>query len=911
MTRPDPDELLQHLQSEDVRRARGKLKIFFGASAGVGKTWAMLAAAQDARRHGTLVKAGVVETHGRHDTARLLEDMEALPLRDVPYRGHVLREFDLDQALATLPPGSLLLLDELAHTNAPGSRHLKRWQDADELLAAGIDVWTTLNVQHLESLNDVVSGITGVRVAETVPDRVFERADEVVVVDLPPDELLHRLAQGKIYLPEQARHASQNFFRKGNLIALRELALRRTADRVDGQMRQYRSELGAAPVWQTREALLLCVGPDPRSVKLVQAATRLATQLDVPWHCIHVDTPRMQRRTERGRKAVLDTLKLAEQAGAVTAQLSSGDAAECIVRYAHRHNLSRVVLGRDCSRLRPRWRRTLAEAIGARSRDLDIVQIALPAPLPENLPEGGVRGPGRIAAAGASRAWRGYALAAAVPLALGAATAPLRALLAQANLVMLFLLAVVLVALRLGRGPAVAAAVIGVLAFDFVHVPPYNSFDVGDLQYLLTFAVMLTVGLVIGQLTASLRFQARVATRREERTAALYGIARELSAALLREQVADAGAAFARSQFGARFALLPAGDNDRVLPAVQAHAQAHGFDADLAIAQWAFDHAQNAGLGTDTLPRAPALYVPLRTTMRTRGVMAIQPHRPHLLAGPEQTALVDALASLLALSLERIHYIEVAQSTTVQMESERLRHSLLAAISHDLRTPLAAQVGMAESLAMLQERGDADAGRARREIAASIRDSALRMNALVENLLDMARLQSGQVRLRLQWMPLEEVVGSALEALGQALDAHPLHVKLTADLPLVELDAVLFERVFVNLLENAAKFSPPGTPIEIAAEARGDKMAIAVDDQGPGLPAGREDSIFEMFERGQRESATPGVGLGLAICRAIVQAHHGTITASSKPGGGARFAIELPLGKPPAVPSDEMSEDAA
>jgi two-component system sensor histidine kinase KdpD len=887
-TRPDPDRILDRLRQEEAQARRGKLKIFFGASAGVGKTYAMLAAARTLREHGTDVVIGIVETHGRADTQALTAGFELLPLREARHRERVLHDFDLDAALARKP--ALVLVDELAHSNVAGSRHPKRWQDVEELLDAGIDVWSTINVQHLETLNDVVSGITGIRVWETVPDRVFDHADEVVIVDLTPDELLQRLKEGKVYMPQQAATALRNFFRKGNLIALRELALRRTADRVDEQMLQYRSTQTAPPIWQTREALLLCVGPDERSEKLVRATARLAAQLDVPWHCICVETPAMQRQPDATRQRVLRLLKLAQESGAETASPSGDDLPSTIVRYAHEHNLSRVVLGRDtCRRHRP-WRTTLTEAVGRAGPDLDVVQIALP-PLAR---EGARKRPSMPATTTAQGIeWLPYAMSVAVCAAVALLATPLHDVLDLSNIVMLFLLGVVAVAMRWGRGPAVLAAFVSVAAFDFLVVPPRYSFSVADAQYLITFAVMLIVGLVVGQLTAGLRWQAQVAASREARVRALYAMSRDLSAALMPEEIAEIAARFLDGEVDARAALLVADDHDRVHAPVPLASLPAGIDA--GIAQWAFDHAESAGHGTNTLPASPILYLPLKAPMRMRGVLALEPRQPARLAGPEQRRLLETCASLLALSLERIHYIEVARSTTVQMESERLRHSLLAAISHDLRTPLAALVAMADTLV-----AEADDERLA-PTARRMREAAMRMSSQVSNLLDMARLQSGQVRLRRQWLPLEEAVGSALRAMAPALAPERVRVSLAPDLPLLSVDPALFERVLCNLLENAEKFAPAGSPIAIGAAAIGGHIRITIDDEGPGLPKQREEAIFEMFERGRREGTAPGAGLGLAICRAIVHAHDGTIRGETKAGGGARFTIELPRLEPPSV----------
>lgn len=890
--RPDPDALLARVQQEEARARRGCLKIFFGASAGVGKTYAMLAAARAAHAQGTPVTIGVVETHGRPDTEALARDLPRLPLRSVPYRGHQLHEFDLDAALAfgAQHEQALVLLDELAHSNVAGSRHPKRWQDVEELLAAGVDVWSTMNVQHLESLNDIVSRITGIRVWETVPDRLFDEADEVVVVDLPPDELLERLKAGKVYLPRdgdnRAERAAANFFRKGNLLALRELALRRTADRVDDEMRAYRQGSTDKPVWPNREALLAAVGLGAHGENVVRSTARMAAQLDVPWHAVHVETP--------GRplgEAAQHTLRLAESLGATTATITAPDTATALVRYAREHNLVRLVLGRRARRWL--WARSLADRISALAEDLDLVQIGQPttaetrpAAVPEERAEG---------------QWRGYLWAAAVCCATALLATPLLGVLELSNIVMLFLLTVVGVGLVFGRGPAVLAAFLGVGLFDFFFVPPRFTFAVSDVQYLVTFAVMLVVALVVGQLTAGLKQQAEAATQREHRVRSLYDMSRDLSAALMNSQVAEIGARFLTGEFGARSALLVADEQDRLQTVNGATAP-----VDSAVAQWAFDRGEEAGRGTDSLPASACLVLPLKAPMRVRGVLVIEPpgQRPW---GLEQRRLLQTCASLLAISLERIHYIEVAQSSTVQIESERLRNSLLSAISHDLRTPLTSMVGLADALAHTPP----GLSEAQREVAGAMRQSAQRMSALVNNLLDMARLQAGAVQLNRAWQPLEEVVGSALATCGELLAGRDISVDLPDRLPLLHLDAVLIERVLVNLLENASKYTPAGSAIHIAARIRSDNVVLTLDDHGPGLPKGREERVFEKFERGQRESATPGVGLGLAICRAIVEAHGGTIEGHNREVKGvvqgARFDITLPRGTPPSDLGDTVS----
>ncbi|MBK5418109.1 two-component system sensor histidine kinase KdpD [Pseudomonas sp. TH31] len=882
--RPDPDQLLAQIREEEAQAKRGRLKIFFGASAGVGKTYAMLAAAHTAKLQNINVLIGVIETHGRSETQALTAGLELLPLKPVVDKLRTVTEFDLDTALTRAP--SLILIDELAHSNAVGSRHPKRWQDVEELLSAGIDVWSTMNVQHLESLNDIVGGITGIRVWETVPDHVFDNADEVVIVDLPPDDLLQRLKEGKVYLAQQAERAVQNFFRKGNLIALRELALRRTADRVDSDMLQYRQSSAVKPVWGTRDSLLACIGPHEQAEKTVRSTARLAAQLSVPWHAVYVETPALQRLPEAKRRRVLATLKLAQDMGAQISTLAGQDIAEALVKYARQHNLSKVVLGRDEQPRRRFWRQVLADRIGALGADLDVIQVSLPSgnPRPESKSE----------TRESPILWPAYLWSAALCAATTLIALPLLGVLEQANIVMLFLLAVVAVAVRFGRGPAVLAAFVSVGSFDFFFVSPRFSFAFADVQYLVTFSVMLVVALVIGQMTAGLTYQARVAQRREDRMRALYDMSRLLSAALMTEQVAEISAQFLSAEFGARSALLVADDNNKLLaPMVTGDAP----QIDLAIAQWSFDKTEPAGYGTDTLPSSTTLYLPLSAPMRVRGILAVQPRDTTRLVVPEQRRLLDTCASLLAISLERIHYINVAQDTTVQMESERLRNSLLSAISHDLRTPLSVMVGLAEALKLTKPPLTGEAA----EIAAAVGESALRMNTLVNNLLDMARLESGKVVLNRQWQPIEDVVGSALRAVQPILGGRSVHVMLEDDLPPVRIDAVLIERILINLIENAVKYTPPATTLDLGARATPDHFEVWVADEGPGLPHGHEEAIFNKFMRGKKESSIPGVGLGLAICRAIAQAHDGTITGVTRPEGGACFTLRLPRETPPVI----------
>ncbi|MFS2026410.1 DUF4118 domain-containing protein [Massilia sp. CT11-137] len=887
--RRDPDALLARVQEEERRAARGRLRIYFGASAGVGKTYAMLSAARQLAAARTVL-VGVVETHGRAETETLLDGLQVLPRRQIAYRGKVLSEFDIDAALERRP--ELVLVDELAHSNVPGSRHPKRWQDIDELLAAGIDVFTTVNVQHLESLNDVVGGITGVRVGETVPDSVFDAADEVVLVDLPADELLARLKLGKVYQPVQAERAGRNFFRKGNLIALRELALRRTAERIGDDVRAYRVEQSIDTVWRTGTTFLACVGPGPGAEGVVRSAARLAAQLGADWHAVYVETPALQRLDAGRRARTLDALKLARDLGAVTAVLSGDSVESAAADYARSHNLGRIALGRGDPRWP--WQATRARRIARLAPDVELLEVAMPPasaapPMPA----------ARRTTTHMDIAAHGVAVLSSVGMAL--ALTPTVGHLDLANIAMLFLLVVLMVAVRLGRGPSVTATCISVACFDFFFVPPRFTFAISDVQYLVAFGVMLAVGLITGHLTAGLRFQAHVAARRESRTRALYEFARALSGVLQTDQIQEATRDAIGRTFGARTVLLVPDAAGRVAVA--------GGDAiaalDTGIAQWAFDQGASAGMGTDTLPGSPVFYLPLVAPMRTRGVLAIEAATPHWLTAPEQRQQLDTFAALAAIALERVHYIEVAQDALVRIESERLRNSLLAALSHDLRTPLTSLMAQAEALA-----GSTPPLAARqRAMADALREETVRMGRLVTNLLDMARIESGDVKLRLQWQPVEEVIGSALAASRAALAGHVVATRVPADLPLVQYDAVLVERVLSNLLENAGKYTPPGSTVTVAAEQHGQWLNVAVTDDGPGLPPGQEEAVFEKFTRGERESAKPGVGLGLAICRAIVGAHGGTIRAANRPGGGAAFTFTLPLGTPPAPPPDDMEND--
>ena len=906
--RPNPDALLEKVQREEAKRRRGRLKIFFGASAGVGKTFGMLLAAHERRAEGLDVVAGYVETHQRAETERLLEGLEVLPLRTVNYQNTTLREFDLDAALKRQP--ALILVDELAHSNAPDSRHPKRWQDVEELLAAGIDVYTAVNVQHIESLNDVISQITGIQVWETVPDAVLEGANEIELIDLPPDELLQRLKEGKVYLPQQAERAAKNFFRKGNLIALRELALRRTADRVDAQMRDYRDDHAIENVWQVKERMLVCIGPGGAAENLVRAAYRLAQLLKAEWVVVYVETAKLQRLSKEQRDAILRTLKLAEELGAETATLSGYTLADELIAYARTRNATRIVLGKPT---RPGWKRwllgSLVDTIVRQAKDIDIHVVGKESDFLSQARENPYFSRSRLYLGLASEEqhplfkWRIGHLWAVVATAICTAIAWLMFdHFDLANLIMVYLLGVVVVAARYGRSPSMLSSFLGVVSFDFFFVPPRFSFAVSDSQYLVTFAVMLLVALVISSMTASTRHQAKIAGHRERRISSLYALSRELAATRGEENILRIAVQHVAEVFESQAAvLLPNATGRIVYPKDEGAPQScHG--SDLSVAQWVYDHGQMAGQGTDTLPGGEMVYLPLPGSSGTIGVLAILPLNPARIALPEQQRLLETFVSQIALALERVRLAAEAHVAQLKMETEQLRNTLLSAISHDLRTPLAAIVGASSSLVRDSDKLDEHA---RHELGQSIYEEAIRMAGLANNLLDMARLEAGAVVLNRQWQPLEEVVGGALAGMNSRMLNHPVRINLPHDLPLVEIDSLMIERVFANLLENAVKYTPSGTAIEISAATDQNQLVVTVSDHGPGIPAGEEERIFEKFHRVANEGNQGGAGIGLTICRSIVEAHGGRIWADNLPSGGAAFHFVLPLSEPPSIENEE------
>ena len=884
--RPDPEALLERVTAEEERSRRAKLKIFFGFSPGVGKTYAMLETARRLKSEGVDVVVGYIETHGRAETERLLDGLEVLPRRRVLYRGVQLEEFDLDAALARKP--GLLLVDELAHTNAPGSRHIKRWQDVMELLDAGIDVHATLNVQHVESLNDVVAQITTVQVRETVPDLILDRADEIELIDLPPDELLVRLREGKVYIPDLARHAAMHFFRRGNLLSLRELALRRTADHVDADVQEYREMHAIGTTWPAADRLLICIGPGPGSARLLRAGRRTAASLRAPWIAATVEVTTRTPLSEEDRKRLDRNLVLAESLGAEVVRLSGHRVAEAILAYARKRNVTRIMVGKPHRRKFLSFYPALFDELVRKSGEID-VQVVRGSP-DEN--ERADREERRIPVR-----WTHYG---AATLAIGIATG-LSALgfglFDQPDVVMLYLLAIMIVGIRFGRGPSIFAAALSVASFDFFFVPPYLTFSVGDVRYWLTFVVMFAVGFVISTLTSRLRFQEAATRLREERTASLLALSKQLGAALDERQVAEAMCRQVHGVFHRPTMVLMPNENGELVAVAEAGDVALA-PQERAVAHWAYDLGKSAGHGTDTLPGSRVTCFPLLAGGETLGVLAIIPQVEKDTLDRTQIDLLDAFVRQSALALERARFAEEARTADLRAQTEALRSSLLSAVSHDLRTPLAVITGAATTL---RDSAGAIPDSDRADLLQTICEEAGRLERLVADLLEMTRLESGGLELKREWVPLEEIVGSALSRMEKRLRDRQVQVDLPESLSLVFVDPVLFEQVFVNLLENAVKHAPEGGPIEIRARRDAQSMQIEIADRGPGIAHGTEKRIFEKFVRGDSAN-TPGVGLGLAICRGIVEAHRGTIEVTNREGGGAVFHIVLPVeGEPPTM----------
>jgi two-component system sensor histidine kinase KdpD len=896
--RPDPEALLDQMRRQAERSREGQLKIFFGAAPGVGKTYAMLEAARQRQAEGIDVVAGIVETHGRRETEELLGGIEVILRRPVEYRGATLAEFDIDAALRRKP--ALILVDELAHTNAPDSRHKKRWQDIYELLGAGISVYTTVNVQHLESLNDVITQITGIIVRETIPDFLLDRADEIELIDLPPDDLLQRLKEGKVYVPDLATRAREHFFRKGNLLALRELALLRTAERVDAQMQSYRELKGVREVWPAAERIVVCVGPNPHSVRLIRAAKRMAAGLRAEWIAVHVEAPSKVKPSDSDLRQLAESMSLAESLGAETVTLSGYKASEEILSYARDRNATKIIIGKPTH---PRWKDklfgSLLDEVVRESGHIDVYVMS--GDVGEAMPRRVTEVPTPPSDV---REWILSLSTVAACTVIGYLVLPY---LTVVDVAMVYLLGIVFVSSRTGAGPSLFATLLSVAAFDFFFIPPYFTFTVSDVRYVVTFIVMFVVALVISRLTLRIRQQASAARQRERRTAALYSLSRELVHEQGIEQLSAIAAKHISEVSSSQVVVMVPDEGGRLKVPITGPLTFALDEKELSVAQWTFDHCQRAGHGTDTLMGSKALYLPLAAASRAVGVVGVLPRPSATLFSQEQVHVIESLANQTAMAIERAMLAEEAQQALLKAETETLRNNLLSSVSHDLRTPLATITGAATTLLQKDARfGASD----RQELVQTICEEADHLNHIIRNVLDMTRIEAGAIAVKKEWQPIEEIVGAVLNRLSDRLKDRPFKTELPEDLPLVSFDPLLIEQVLTNLLDNAIKYTPEGTPLELSAALKDRSVVLEVADRGPGIPAGEEDRIFEKFVRGSASGG--GIGLGLTICRAIVQAHGGRIWAENRPGGGALFRFTLPLeGKPPAVELEveEMSSD--
>ncbi|MBL8788577.1 MAG: sensor histidine kinase KdpD [Deltaproteobacteria bacterium] len=901
-TRPDPDLLLKRVNADAEKAGRARLKVWFGMAPGVGKTYAMLESARRLRDAGVDVVVGVVETHGRGDTAALAQGLEFLPPRTVDHRGTTLYDFDLDLAIQRKP--KVLLVDELAHTNAPGGRHLKRWQDVLDLLDAGIEVHTTLNVQHVDSLNDIVREVTGVSVRETVPDHLLDRADEIELVDLAPDALLERLAAGKVYLGEQAARAAENFFRRGNLLTLRELALRKTADRVDADVQAWREAQASAPTAGARDKLLVCVGTRPGSAEVIRAARRLADRLRAPWIAVHVDASERAPLSDEARARVEGHMRLAESLGAETTFLAGQDAASTVVTFARRVHVTRILVGHRprtrLSRITRHLRRTFVDTLLEVAGDLELHVVA------EVLASKDGAAPDRTKELSPPRrsppvdyAW------AMLPVGVATAIGMLgRDALPQPDLVMLYLVGIMLIALRAGRGPALVASALSVVAYDICFVPPYYELAVSDWRHLLTFSTMFVVGFIISTLTSRLRMQDAASRAREARTAVLFGLSRDLAAADHARAIAATSVRHLSNIFeceASLFAGAQANATDAPLAMLATTTEAAFAPTDLAVVRWAFEHGRPAGIGADALPGAKVAAFPLGAegvlVLRPRGTETEPPRgrSPAPLATTdlgraESRHFAELCARQIAFALGRASMHDRARDASVRAETEEMRNALLSSVSHDLRTPLATITGSATTL---RDAPTEVPAATRKELLDAICDEAMRLEHLVSNLLDMTRLDSGTVAPRREWVPTDELVGATLTRFERALGTRRIDIVIHPTARYLEVDPVLFGQLLGNLVENAEKYSPAGTPLRISFDRSLRGVEIAVADEGPGFTPGDELKVFERFYRG-RDAASRGSGLGLAIARAIAHAHGGEMAAATRAGGGAIVSCLLP-----------------
>lgn len=877
--RPSPEQLLERAREEETQK-NGKLKIYLGAAPGVGKTHTMLGDALARREQGLDVVAGVVESHGRKEIDALLQGIEILPRRIVEYHGKPLLEFDLDAALSRDP--GLILIDEMAHTNIPGLRHAKRWQDIKELLDRGIDVYTTLNVQHIESLNDIIAQIVGIKVRETVPDSLLEMADTIELVDLPPDDLLKRLQDGKVYVPTQAELATQHFFRKGNLTALRELALRFTAEHVDEEVLLHRRGQGIEQTWPTTERLLVCIGSDPGSAKVIRAARRMASSLHADWIAIHVEAPRLNLSEEQ-RNHAIQNLRLAEQLGAETRILTGIDVVKEIIEFAREHNVTKIVVNK---RIRPHWKElifgSLVEELIRHSGEIDVYIIR---------GESTEDKPKQYVSKVRTTPWKIYGLALIMVTISTVVGMLLYPLVESANLIMIYLLGVVVVAMRGRVGPSILASVLSSIVYTYIFVTPRFDFAIPQVQYVVTLLIMMLVAQIISHLTILTRQQAEIAHLGEQRTAALHTLTRQLASTRGTDKLLEIGMSYISDAFdGEVLALLSEHGELKVRSGSVSKKIINSKD--LGVAQWVYDLGQIAGLGTDTLPFSDALYVPLLGSHGPIGVLKVRPRNAERLLIPEQLRLLEACASQIALALEVDRLQEKARESQIAIETERLRTALFNSISHELQNPLAE---ISRQLTRLKQKDSDLSEEMTQELIQQVYQEAERLHRLIDSLLQITQLEEGKIKLNKQLFPLIEVINAACHRIENKLKNRSCEIQLSDQLPPVLCDKILMEQVVLNLIENAIMHTPADSPIEISASLKDENILFAIADRGPGLMLTDIEHVFDKFYRGQSLQKEGGSGLGLSICQSIIKAHGGKIWAENRWDGGAIFYFVLPL----------------
>lgn len=873
--RPSPDALLEQAKAE----SRGSLKIYLGAAPGVGKTFEMLSDARKKRLEGVEIVAGVIETHGRAETAALLEGLEILPKRQIGEIGRTVPEMDLDALIARKP--EIALIDELAHTNAEGSRHPKRWMDVDELLAAGIDVWSTLNVQHIESLNDVVARITRVRVRETVPDAVLERADEIELIDLTPDELIDRLKQGKVYAPDQAQRALRHYFAPGNLSALRELAMRRAADTIDEQVRGHRKAQGEDAPWAAGERLLVCVDEREASAEVVRHAKRQADRSRAPWMAVHVETGRSARLTEVERMRLSETIRLAERLGAETATLPGDSVAETLLAYAREQNVTQIIVGKA-------RRSVVFEALfGSVVRQLidRSGSIAI-----EVVPEPAAPGGKRLFpfhAAWPALTSRGVIEALAMTFAATLVAWPLDVWFGVSNLTLVYLAAVLVSALTRGLLAGLLTGLASALAFNWFYTAPRYTFTVADPDNVLAIVAFSGAALIVSVLAGRAR-QQTLAARTEARTSReLFGLSRQLTSAKSEDEAAESLARYVARAFDVECVVLARVGLSELRLAGASAVKLDINDADMAAARWTAEKGEPTGRGADTLPGARWLFLPLRTTRLVAGVVGVARASP---LSPGERRRLAAMGDQTATALERAHVAQALEQSRIETEAERLRGTMLASLSHDLRTPIAGVLGAASSLRAYGDRHDAQT---REGLLASIESEATRMQRYVEKLLDMTRLDAGSIRAHLEPLDPSDVLAAVVTRARKHAAGRPIRLNVEPDLPMVRADATLLDQVLFNLVENALTHARDGDVVLGAARSR-TGLTFSVADEGAGIAAGEETRIFDRFAR-SAGSGVSGTGLGLAIVKGFVSLMGAQVAARNRTDrAGAVFTVEFP-----------------